>query len=42
MLKADKGGDTMPTTDKELNCYLLDQLELIERLETIAQKSNAT
>jgi hypothetical protein len=32
----------MPTNEKEFNCYLLDQLELIERLETVAQKSNAT
>lgn len=23
----------MPTNEKEINCYLLDQLELIERLE---------
>lgn len=27
----------MPSNEKELNCYLLDQLELIERLEIIAQ-----
>ena len=27
----------MPNNEKELNCYLLDQLELIERLEMIAQ-----
>ena len=27
----------MPDNEKELNCYLLDQLELIERLEMIAQ-----
>jgi hypothetical protein len=32
----------MPTNEKEYNGYLLDQLELIERLETVAQKSNAT
>ena len=27
----------MPSNEKELNCYLLDQLELIERLEIVAQ-----
>jgi hypothetical protein len=32
----------MPTNEKEYNGFLLDQLELIERLETVAQKSNAT
>jgi hypothetical protein len=32
----------MPTNEKEYNGYLLDQLELIERLETVAQESNAT
>jgi hypothetical protein len=32
----------MQMNDKEINCYLLDQLELIERLETVAQESNAT
>lgn len=26
--------------EKELNCYLLDQLELIERLEIIAQNGS--
>lgn len=31
----------MPTNEKEINCYLLDQLELIERLEAVAQESNA-
>lgn len=31
----------MPTTEKEINCYLLDQLELIERLEMVATESNA-
>jgi hypothetical protein len=34
--------NAMPTNEKEINCYLLDQLELIERLETVAQESNAT
>jgi hypothetical protein len=32
----------MPTNEKEYNGYLLDQLELIERLETVATESNAT
>lgn len=32
----------MPTNEKEINCYLFDQLELIERLEMIARSSNAT
>ena len=31
----------MPTNEKELNCYLFDQLELIERLELIAKDSGA-
>lgn len=31
----------MPTNEKEINCYLLDQLELIERLEAVAEESNA-
>lgn len=31
----------MPTNEKEINCYLLDQLELIERLEMVATESNA-
>ncbi len=31
----------MPTSEKEINCYLLDQLELIERLEMVATESNA-
>ncbi len=31
----------MPANEKELNCYLLDQLELIERIEIIAQNSNS-
>lgn len=30
----------MPNNEKELNCYLLDQLELIERLELVAQNGN--
>lgn len=32
----------MLTNEKEINCYLFDQLELIERLEMVAKKSNAT
>jgi hypothetical protein len=32
----------MPINEKEYNGNLLDQLELIERIETIAQASNAT
>ena len=31
----------MPSNEKELNCYLLDQLELIERLEIVARDSNS-
>ena len=31
----------MPNNEKELNCYLFDQLTLIERLEIEAQKDNA-
>lgn len=31
----------MPTNEKEINCYLLDQLELIERLEMVAIETNA-
>jgi hypothetical protein len=34
--------NAMPTCEKEYNGYLFDQLELIERLETVAQESNAT
>ena len=30
----------MPNNEKELNCYLLDQLELIERLELVAQNGD--
>jgi hypothetical protein len=30
----------MPTNEKEINCYLLDQLELIERLEMVAKEGN--
>lgn len=31
----------MPTTEKEYNGYLFDQLTLLERLEMIAKKENA-
>lgn len=31
----------MPTNEKEYNGYLLDQLELIERLEIVAQSANS-
>lgn len=30
----------MPNNEKELNCYLLDQLELIERLEIVAKNGD--
>lgn len=32
-----KAGEGMPTNEKEYNGYLLDQLELIERLEMAAE-----
>lgn len=32
----------MPMTEKEYNSNLLDQLTLLERLEIIAKKENAT
>lgn len=31
----------MPTTEKEINCYLLDQLALLKRLERVAKATNA-
>ena len=31
----------MPTNEKELNCYLFDQLSILEDLEEIAEKENA-
>lgn len=31
----------MPTNEKEINCYLLDRLELTERLEIVADDSEA-
>ena len=30
----------MPTNEKEYNGYLLDQLELIERLEMVIEENN--
>lgn len=33
--RGDEGG--MPGNEKELNCYLLDQITLIERLEMVAE-----
>ena len=32
----------MPTTEKEYNGYLFDQLTLLEDIEEIAKKENAT
>lgn len=32
----------MPMTEKELNCFLLDQLSLLENIERVAKKTNAT
>lgn len=31
----------MPTNEKELNCYLFDQLTILEDLEEIAEKEKA-
>lgn len=31
----------MPTNEKELNCYLFDQLSILEDLEEIAKKEKA-
>ena len=31
----------MPTNEKELNCYLFDQLSILEDLEEIAEKEKA-
>lgn len=35
------GVNDMPTNEKEINCYLLDRLELTERLEIVADDSEA-
>lgn len=32
----------MPNNEKELNCYLFDQLAILEDLEEAAEKENAT
>ncbi len=32
----------MPTNEKELNCYLFDQLTILDDLEEIAEKEQAT
>ena len=32
---------SMPSNEKELNCYLFDQLSILEDLEEIAQKEQA-
>lgn len=31
-----KAGDSMPTNEKEINCYLFDQLTLLETIEETA------
>ena len=31
----------MPTNEKELNCYLFDQLTILDDLEEIAEKEHA-
>ncbi|MCM1183154.1 MAG: hypothetical protein NC337_07255 [Roseburia sp.] len=31
----------MPTNEKELNCYLFDQLTILEDLQEIAEKEQA-
>lgn len=31
----------MPTNEKELNCYLFDQLTILDDLEEIAEKEKA-
>ena len=31
----------MPTSEKEINCYLFDQLAILERLERVAQADNS-
>ena len=34
-LKKTKGGDCMPTNEKEYNGYLFDQLSILERIEAV-------
>ncbi len=31
----------MPSNEKELNCYLFDQLTILEDIERVAKKTNA-
>lgn len=31
----------MPSNEKELNCYLFDQLTILEDIEEVAKKENA-
>lgn len=35
-----KRGEHMPTNEKEYNGYLLDQIELIERLEMVVESGD--
>lgn len=35
-----KAGERMPMTEKELNCHLLDMVDLLDRLERVAQKAD--
>ena len=30
----------MPMTEKELNCHLLDMIDLLEEIERVAKKAN--
>lgn len=32
----------MPTNEKEINCYLFDQLTILEDLQEVAESENAT
>ena len=34
--------DNMPTNEKEINCYLFDQLTILDDLQEVAEKENAT
>jgi hypothetical protein len=34
--------DHMPTNEKEINCYLFDQLSILEEIEEVATKTNDT
>ncbi len=31
----------MPTNEKEINCYLFDQLTILDDLQEVAEKENA-